>query len=343
MKYARLFRENEEPILVSAEEVRDGIYSRNEEFVDPEHEFKVQYVKGARNNGGPYFRLYYSYEDYKRLFPDRATRYEIVANMRRYKESQWHKRWKEKMSDFCKIECLIKNLATKKWRFADAFLAETKTCIEFQHSYIALDFEERNDFYKDLGIKPVWLYDLPDANACSEGQTCIEILENNARGFFRISEKIGNLEDHLVYIQVKSGMIYRVKKLYRRDSSTDKKSTIRFFEISEVYTEETFINAIKENKIGGYERIDVENTPKTLRELWKKEYRWMIVRNTENNDIIRVNHNGSGGMYRDYRSGCVKYTYVDNKYASNIRRNEYCLNHKKEKQSIWLLIRSFVL
>ena len=66
MKYARLFRENEEPILVSSEQVKEGLYSRDEEFVDPEYEYRVRFVKGAKNNGGPYFRLYHSYEEYKK-------------------------------------------------------------------------------------------------------------------------------------------------------------------------------------------------------------------------------------------------------------------------------------
>ena len=38
MKKALLFRENEEPIEVSAEEVMDGAYSRYEEFVDPDQD-----------------------------------------------------------------------------------------------------------------------------------------------------------------------------------------------------------------------------------------------------------------------------------------------------------------
>ena len=339
MKYARLFRENEEPILVSAEDVKNGVYSRNEEFVDLNHEFKVQYVKGARNNGGPYFRLYYSREEYKRLFPDGPTRNEILDNMRGYSESQWHKKWKENMSDFCEIEHHIKNESTKKRKRADAFFDETSTCIEFQHSYIALDFEERNEFYKALGIKTIWLYDLPDANACSEDQMHVEILENNARGFFRISEKEGNLEKNFVYIQVKSGVIYRVKKLYRRDSSTDKKSTIRYFEISEKYTEEEFINAIKKNL------ISEENEAKTLHELWKKEYKLMFVKNIETGDIICVNHNGSGDMYRDYHCGCIKYSYADNKYSYKLngRKKEYFLSHEDENRPIWILDRYILL
>ena len=82
MKYALLFRENEENVLVSAEDIQNGKYSRCDEFVDPEYEFKVQYVKGARNNGGPYFRMYYSYEEYKCMCPDRKTRYEILFSGR---------------------------------------------------------------------------------------------------------------------------------------------------------------------------------------------------------------------------------------------------------------------
>ena len=74
MKTALLYRENEEKIEVSAEEVKAGIYNRYEEFIDPEYEFKVEFVKGARNNGGPYFRLYYSLEEYKKRYPERASR-----------------------------------------------------------------------------------------------------------------------------------------------------------------------------------------------------------------------------------------------------------------------------
>ena len=188
MRHALLFRENEEPVLVSAENVKNGLYRRDEEFVDPEYEFKVVFVRGARNNGRPYFRLYYSYEEYKKLYPERASRYEIVANMKHFKESEWHKHWKKLVSEFCTIERCVKNPETNKWKFADAFYEKTQTCIEFQHSYIAFDFEERNAFYKNLSINTVWLYDLPNANARQSETGSIEILEDNARGFFRISE-----------------------------------------------------------------------------------------------------------------------------------------------------------
>ena len=109
MNTALIFKDGE-PVLVTAEEVFSGKYGRYEfEFVDPEYNFRVKYVCGAKNGGGPYFRLYYSYEDYKKLYPNRADRYQIIANMRRFQESQWHRGWKEKFSDFCEIEKWIKN------------------------------------------------------------------------------------------------------------------------------------------------------------------------------------------------------------------------------------------
>ena len=339
MKEALLFRENEEPVLVSAEEVKDGFYSRYEEFVDPEYEFKVQFVKGARNNGAPYFRLYYSYEEYKKLYPDRADRYEIVANMRHYQESKWHRHWKEEMSEFCSIEKCIKDHTTNKWKFADAFYDKTQTCIEFQHSYIAWDFEERNEFYSALSINTIWLYDLPNANTREDENGNIEILEDNARGFFRISESPDNLKNFRVYIQVKSGLIYRVNELLRRDSHTEQKSTIRFFVPAEIYTDEEFVNAIKYNTIGA--PIDPEEKPKTIQDLWNRNYSWMIIKNIENGDLIRINRNQHDEPFREFSTDCIKYVYVDDKFGynqSSEEKKEYKLSHKKEKQSIWVLI-----
>jgi len=255
MKHALLFRNNEELVLVSAEDVKAGLYDRHAEYVDPEYEFKVQYVNGAKHEGGPYFRLYYSYEEYKRLYPDRADRYQIIRDMRRYEESDWHTQWKKNMASFCQIEQTIHDKDNKHWKIADAYYADTKTCIEFQHSYISFHFEEKNDFYRALSLQTVWLYDLSDSNVrpCADGS--IDILEDNARGFFRISENTLNLRDNFVYIQVKSGKIYRVTELERRETSQDLKSTIRYFWPSEIYEEQEFVTAIQNNSLKSYDRI----------------------------------------------------------------------------------------
>ena len=359
MKYALLFRENIDPILVSADEVKAGKYNRNGDFIDPEYEFKVQFVSGAKNNGGPYFRMYYSYEEYKRLSPERASRYEIVANMRKYDESEWHKKWKKNVSGFCEIEKCLKNESKKKWKFADAYYEKANTCIEFQHSYISFDFEERNEFYASLSIDTIWLYDLSSADIRRDEQGNIEILEDNSKGFFRISENPDNLKKQRVYIQVKHGMIYSVNELFRRDSSTEQLSTIRYFRPLEEYTEEEFVEAIRLNKLTNQTSVcgevkddnpevsahndkqqETYNELKTLNELWNINYKSMKVKNIEKDDFRLVNCDQNGEMYRDYKNGCIKFKYVDNKY-NNLPvkdRKEYWISREDEERSIWLLI-----
>ena len=328
MKNALLFKEGKGSDLISAEDIKNGLYSRYEGFVDPEYEVKLRYVSGARNNGGPYFRLYYSYEEYKERHPDRISRYEILANMRHYEESKWHRRWKERFSEFCEIEKYTKNPDTNKWKYADAFYEKYNTCIEFQHSYIALDFEERNKFYSELSINTIWLYDLPRANIKNSEDGYIDILEDNARGFFRISEDPENLKKHRVYIQTKSGRIYRVKELLRRESSTNHKSTIRYFKPTEVYTEEEFVEAVKNNSF--------KDTAKTLHQLWEKEYKWMIVENIETNEKLFINRDDKDEMFRDYNNDCIKFKYVNE--DNTLSKNDYPISHKNEHRPIWVLI-----
>ena len=308
---------NNPEIEVYAKDIKNGLYERKLAYIDPKYEFKVQYVNGAKNGGGPYFRLYYSYDEYKKDHPDTADRYyEIVSNMRHYDESMWHKQWKEKVSDFCDLEKYVNNSNTNKWKYADAFYSKTETCIEFQHSYIAWDFEERNEFYSKLNIKTVWLYDMSKAEVREDRQGNIEILEDNARGFFRISENVDNLKNNKVYIQVKSGSIYRVKELLRRDSSNEHKSTIRYFEPTEIYDEEEFVDAIRYNRLGKNNYlVEKDVSPKTIQELWNKNYSSMILKNRETDALIRINSNGKGDIFREFSTGCIKYVYVDDKYG----------------------------
>gem|GEM_PF-6789260 len=325
--------------MVSAKEVLDGIYSLDKcEFVDPEYEFKVQFVHGAKNHGGPYFRLYYSYEDYKKLYPDRADRYAIVADMRRYQECRWHKEWKESVSSFCSIEKCIKNPKTNKWKFADAFNEVTNTCIEFQHSFIDFDFEERNEFYSKMGIGVVWLYDLPKATLREREDGSMEILEDNARGFFRISENPDNLKNHYVYIQVKSGVIYRVTELGRLEANSGLKSTIRFFKPAQTLSADEFIEMIRKKS------FCKKKQPTTLSSIWKPYYSCIVVENTTNGDTILINRDKKGHMYREFSSGCIQYKYVacdenNEEKPFTVKMNkDYSLSAKKESAPIWKLI-----
>ncbi len=339
MDKAIIFKDGSK-ILVSATDIKDGLYDGyDNQFVDPEYEFRVQYVKGAKNHGNPYFRLYYSYEDYKKKHPDRADRYAIVADMRRYDESRWHKKWKENVCGFCEIEKCIKDPVATKWKFADAFNPRTNTCIEFQHSYIAFDFEERNDFYSKLGINIVWLYDLPKATVREIDEGMIEILEDNARGFFRISENPDNLKNYPVYIQVKSGMIYRVTELTRREICSELKSSIRVFKPSQILSEEQFIDLIRTN-------VPQAEVFSSLYEIWEPYYNWVVVEDTTNQNTFLINRDKKGNMFRSFDSGFIQYKYVtcytdgkNTRFTINSSK-EYSLSHRKAESKIWKLVSS---
>ena len=121
MKEALIFGEKEER-LVSAMDIKNGFISKDHEFVDPEYEFKVIYVKGAKNGGMPHFRLYLSREDYNQLSPERKNKYDILRKMTYYKQSAWHSEWEEVLSHHMVIEKQIKDPETKKYKKADAII-----------------------------------------------------------------------------------------------------------------------------------------------------------------------------------------------------------------------------
>lgn len=321
MKDARIFDENMNPIPVSAEEVLMGKYDRELEFVDIEYEFKVTFVKAARNGGGPYFRMYYSLEDYSKKYPDKAAWYEIVRKLRHERESKWHKEWKEKFDDFCDLEKCIKDTSINKWKFADVYYEEKKTVVELQHSFISFNFEERNAFYKKMSLETIWLYDLTAKETKLTDDGYIELLEDNSKGFFKISENENNLSDNRVYIQTKNKNIYRVTELKRRETSSGQKSTIRYFYPVEEYTEEEFVEAVRNGDLLSTQ------TPKPLGELWSEKYIWMRVIDIRQKELpVYIRHNGSGEMFR--RFGIIQ--------CSN-HSPDYPISPEEEKEKIWLL------
>ena len=301
----------------------------------------------------------------KKINPDGATRYEIVSKMRHYEESAWHRQWKRRMKfhggDELAVEKCIKNAETGKWKYADTYHRTTRTAIEFQHSYIDFDFEERNEFYSNLSIKTVWLYDLTSAQTRENKDGAIEILENNSNGFFRIAEKNENLCEHYVYIQIKEDLkIYRIQKLERYQSSRKAKSTIRYFYPTEEYTEDEFAEAIIFDELdepkggeydeqGGNNSFDEGNQDVndeklyTLNELWSPLYSWIIVKNTEKignldeNRIFFINCDQDGNMFRSKeKHNCIMYRFADS--GGGIReQTEYPLGHRYEDMKIWIL------
>ena len=101
MKNAILYKLNK---LVSADDVKKGYFSRNEDFIDPESEFRVIFVKSAKNNGSAYFRLYLSLKDYNKLSNEKKKKYDFLKELYHFKDSRWHNGWKDKIKSFAELE-----------------------------------------------------------------------------------------------------------------------------------------------------------------------------------------------------------------------------------------------
>lgn len=334
MREARLFGGNKGPILVNAEEVKEGKYDRYENFIDIEEEFRVNYVSDSKGHGGPYFRLYLTREEYKKLSNDQKDRYDILRDQRRYKESPWHREWKEKLSPFCRIEKSIRNEETGKYKIADAIFEEKKTIVELQHSYIANDFEERNAHYSSLGYNVIWLYDLPRARLKKVGDNEFEILEDNAKGFFRIAEKPNNLLDYTVFIQTHDKNIFLIKRLERKAIDSELKSTIRSFKPILTLTESEFLRGVEEGSFICF----------SIYELWDPAYYSMIVKDMKKNEtiIIRNDKDNPEKMSRNYEFDNIGYNYMN--YSSSKKKyyqtsmKYYDLNENRANDKRWVLI-----
>lgn len=329
MKEAKIFGEQSNR-LVKAIDIKMGKESKNHQFVDPEYEFKVTYVNGAKNNGAPHFRLYLSHDDYLKLTPERKTKFDILKGMNHFAESEWHKSWSDKFSSFAKIEKYIPNPETKKYKRADVYYEEANLVIELQHSYISNDFVARNNFYSILGLNTIWLFDLTRAST-NEKENIIEILEDNARGFFKVIEECGDLSNYYVYIQTKNKQIYRVKQLKRKEIENDLKSTIRYFEKEQNYSPEEFVSQIKYKNKEIYQDktdpLDADNN--TLYDIYQicnsKKLKSITVKRMTDGEIIRV--------YRDDNTGMMSENFKDGKIGVHYCEKQSYYGHYKIKNN----------
>lgn len=344
MNKAKIF-ENDTDRLINALDIRDGKESKQHEFVDPEENFKVTYVKGAKHNGVPHFRLYMSHADYLKLSPERKSRFDILKGMDHFAESQWHRDWEESVKHFSVLEKYIKNPKTKTYKRADAFYEEGNTTIEFQHSYTSTDFKRKNEFYTNLSINIIWIFDLIKLNAKENGEN-IELLEDNARGFFKVSEEEKNLSDYPVFIQVKGGLIYKVNSLERKEIDNELQSTIRYFKKAELFTKEQFIDGIK-NKERCFYAKQYLNNKKSIFELWSEtndgKRSQIIIRNTETDDIIKIWKDKKTGLISEnYSDHCIGFMYCG--YDTKVKKYKienskiYSLAKNKAKLPIWELL-----
>jgi len=338
MNEARIFIDNDITI-VKASDVLSGVVSKENEFINLEYEFRVIFVKSAKNHGSPYFRLYLSREDYKKFTPEQKSRYDILCDMMHLKESPWHREWKEKLNTFCSIEKTIRNTATNQCKRADAFCEESNTCVELQHSFIDNDFEERNHFYSKLGINIIWLYDLTKSNIKRVNEKQYEILENNSKGFFKISENESNLHDYKVFIQSKDRLIYQIQRLERKIIDGVYKSTIRLFSPVEIFNENEFFEYIKKFE----NDTNDDGKPCSIEELWKPNFSCMVVENVLTGKQLLIRGKRDGTIYRNFQYDCILYKYVNFvKLTYKINgNNEYPLSREEEKSKKWILLKGY--
>ena len=77
-----------------------------------------------------------------------------------YDMSNWHFNWQNRFPVDCQE--VDKRIGEQKHR-ADVLIEECKTVIEFQHSNLSKEeFEDRNNFYNELGYKVIWVFDVVD-------------------------------------------------------------------------------------------------------------------------------------------------------------------------------------
>ena len=367
MKTARLFKEG---TIVDAYDVFDGKVSKNNDFVDVEEDFRVYYCKGAKNHGRAHFKLYYARDEYLSWAEEKRTRYDILSKQRHYQESKWHREWEAAFKEYAEIEKTIINEETKKRKRADAYIDRLKLCLEFQHSFINYDFEERNTFYSDLGIKTVWVYDLSSQNVKKKDGNYM-ILENNAKGFFRIAENPDNLKNNNVFIQAKDKQLYLIKELGRKQIDNEKKSTVRTFEPECIISKDEFVNSIingdlsflREKELDMFssffeglnnESISENNyvnyaKPKMLSvlELWDPKYYFMVLYNPLKKKYIRIEKDPQkkGDMERSEQWNHILYQEIE----WNPRTRQYFvkddtkkkLSWEEEKEKCWLLKRGY--
>ena len=104
-----------------------------------------------------------------------------------YEMSKWHFDWQNK---FKQDEQEIVKTFNDKTHRADVLLEKEKTVIEFQHSEISInEFNDRNNFYKSLGYKVIWLFDMIEEYK-NLNIALLNPEEKNEKYYYRYPKKI---------------------------------------------------------------------------------------------------------------------------------------------------------
>lgn len=123
-----------------------------------------------------------------------------------YDMSEWHYSWQNQFP--IKNQEIVFNNNGKIHR-ADVFI--NNTIIEFQHSNISeIEFNDRNEFYKNLGYKVIWIFDVEDRNIEYEWDSYRDMRIFNWKRPIKFLANL-NCEDEFlnVYLQLKESIWYK--------------------------------------------------------------------------------------------------------------------------------------
>lgn len=123
-----------------------------------------------------------------------------------YDMSAWHYDWQNQFP-LKNQEIVFKN--NGKIHRADVFI--NNTVIEFQHSPISeSEFYERNDFYKKLKYKIVWIFDVEDKEIKYSRNSYNNTINYTWKHPIRFLAKMRNKDPDLtIYLQTKEAIWYR--------------------------------------------------------------------------------------------------------------------------------------
>ena len=240
--------------VVCARDIQNGLIPyKGLYFVDPEYQFRVIFKHRGKNGRSEHFALYLSKEDWNRLEKqyDEETRRIILSRLRHEDESQWHKHWKE-VFGFAELEKFIKNIETRRYRRPDVYLAEQKTCLEFQHSFSDKTFLERSQFFDDLGLNVIWLFDLTGIDVIPKGDNAYVIPEDNLKGFFNVAFYPENMSNYAILFQARDKKIYLIDALEHLGKYeiphnglvAELNSSVRLIHPLCIYSEDSFVKAV---------------------------------------------------------------------------------------------------
>ena len=240
--------------VVCARDIQNGLIPyKGFYFVDPEYQFRVIFKHRGKNGKSEHFALYLSKEDWNRLEKqyDEETRRIILSRLKHEEESQWHKHWKE-VFGFAELEKFIKNIETGRYRRPDVYLAEQKTCLEFQHSFSDKTFLERSQFFDDLGLNVIWLFDLTGIDVIPKGDNAYVIPEDNLKGFFNVAFYPENMSNYAILFQARDKKIYLIDALEHLGKYeiphnglvAELNSSVRLIHPLCIYSEDSFVKAV---------------------------------------------------------------------------------------------------